>query len=204
MALSEITAAVLVGGRSRRMGRPKALLRLDQDGPTILERVVARVSSIADDVVLVGDHDWPLPPALAAFPRVSDDGQGAASGLLAALRCGRNDLCLVLGCDMPFVDVSVLARMVTIARGSSVGVVAVDDYGAHPLHAVYRAGDDARVARMVAAGERSLTVMTDALGMHRLDLREEEGSARWSVFNVNTPEELAIARRHATEETPDQ
>ncbi len=138
------------------------------------------------------------------MPRESDDGQGAASGLLAALRYSRHDLCLVVGCDMPFVDATVLARMVEIARANFVGVVAVDDHGAHPLHAVYRVPDVGRIARMVDAGERSLTAVTDALGMYRFDLREESLSASWSAFNVNTPDELEVARYHATEETPDR
>jgi molybdopterin-guanine dinucleotide biosynthesis protein A len=201
MALLKITAAVLVGGRSRRMGQPKALLRLESDGPTFIEQVVRCVSSVADEVVLVGDHDWPLPEKLSQVAHVPDDGMGAASGVLAALQRARHGFVLVVACDMPFLDAEVLCQMVDIAQATSMGVVALDDVGTHPLHAIYRAEDYDRVERIIAAGERSLTALLDSLEMRRFDCSSDV-RARWSVFNVNTPEELAAARRHIGGESP--
>jgi molybdopterin-guanine dinucleotide biosynthesis protein A len=49
-----VSAAVLIGGHSRRMGEPKALLRLVDDGETLVERVVARLGAVTREIALVG------------------------------------------------------------------------------------------------------------------------------------------------------
>ncbi len=52
--LHVISAFVIAGGRSVRMGRDKALLRLGEAGPTLLERAIELAHSVTDDVRIVG------------------------------------------------------------------------------------------------------------------------------------------------------
>ena len=198
MALSEVSAAVLIGGRSSRMGEPKAILRLEPHGPSLLEMVVSAVSAIASDVFLVGNASWKLPQSINEMRRVGDGGNGAADGVLAALRAARHDACLVVGCDMPFLDVPLLREMVGLASRRGRGVVACDRSGVHPLHAVYLRHDLARVEAIVAGGERSLTAVTREVGMLAFQIDDPARSTRerWSVFNVNTPDDLRVAREH--------
>jgi molybdopterin-guanine dinucleotide biosynthesis protein A len=56
-----ILGGVLVGGQSRRMGRPKQLVEIG--GGTMVEHVVRALSEEVDEVVLLGDS--PVPAALA-------------------------------------------------------------------------------------------------------------------------------------------
>lgn len=197
MVSIELSAAVLIGGRSRRMGEPKALLRLEPASPTLLESAVLAVGEVASEIVLVGRANWPIPPSLAGLRRVADGGNGAADGVIAALGAAMSDACLVVGCDMPFLDVPLLREMTDLARREGRGVVARDASGLHPLHAIWRRDDLRRIEALVAAGERSLAAITEALGMATIDLDGRGEAARWSVFNANTPEDLATAREHA-------
>src|SRR5256885_9103738 len=50
-----LSAAILTGGQSRRMGRDKALLVLD--GRTLLERTLATLAEVADEVIIVGERE---------------------------------------------------------------------------------------------------------------------------------------------------
>lgn len=201
MALSKLTAAVLVGGHSRRMGEPKALLRLGPDGPTMVERIVGAVAEVADEVILVGRVTWSLPESLRHLPCVVDAGGGAADGVVAALRAARHRFCLVVACDMPFLDPDLLRRMADAALERGQGVILADDRGDHPLHAVYRTADLDRIESLVGSGERSLTTIAESVGMHRLpeDVEGVAARAEWSAFNVNTPDDLMVARRHVEE-----
>ena len=72
MALSSVSAAVLIGGHSRRMGEPKALLRLSDGEPTLIERTVAALRAVSDDVFLVGAVDGPMPESLNTCPLALD------------------------------------------------------------------------------------------------------------------------------------
>jgi molybdopterin-guanine dinucleotide biosynthesis protein A len=77
--------------------------------------------------------------------------------------------------------------------------MAADGHGAHPLHAVW---DRERLPELrVAAsqGERSLAALARISLMATVDLDAPHRHVRerWSVFNVNTPEDLEAARAHA-------
>lgn len=199
MHQSRVSAAVLIGGRSRRMGEPKAIMRLTPNAPTLIETVVLALQDISREVMLVGSAGWPLPGTLDLLPRVNDGGQGATDGVIAALDAAASDLCLVVGCDMPFLDPPLLREMIAIARDTDRGVIVRDATGPHPLHAIYRRADLPRIRAIVGYGQRSLAVIAGETGMVALDLdapgRPE--AHRWSVFNANTPDDLAIARAHA-------
>ena len=201
MALLKMTAVVLVGGRSRRMGGPKALLRLAGNGPTMIERVVAAVSEIAEEVILVGGATWSIPESLVYLPRVPDAGNGAADGVVAALQASSHPLCIVVACDMPFLDPELLRRMAEAACDQVCGVMLADECGLHPLHAVYRTKDLGRIEEIIASGERTLSTIAENLGMVRFVPDGDDGAVRgaWSAFNVNTPEDLEVARRHMEE-----
>ncbi|HWV34018.1 MAG TPA: molybdenum cofactor guanylyltransferase [Thermomicrobiales bacterium] len=190
-----VSAAILTGGKSRRMGEPKALLRLEPAGPTLIERVVGTLRAVAEDVFLVGRPDWPPPDALAAMRMVEDDRQGAADGLIAALAGARHELCIVTACDMPFLDAGFLAEMIAIARDRGRSVLARDDTGRHPLHAVYRRVDLPQIRQDVSAGDRSLIRLCEAIEAIPMDTGRDRARG-WSVFNINTPDDLAEARRY--------
>lgn len=118
--------AILVGGKSRRMGTPKGLLPVAPEGAPIIEAQVREAHRAGLDVVLVGDAT-PYAELLPGIPRVDDDppGIGPLGGLRAALlhASGRGHAAVIcLACDMPRVSQRVLER---IARPSDTNHAAV-------------------------------------------------------------------------------
>ena len=189
-----ISAVVLAGGRATRLGGTnKALLEIG--GKRIVERVVDTLRTLADQILVVGHlADGIDLPRVTFLP---DEYPGA--GTLAALHTGmlasHNDVCVVVGCDMPFLSVPLLRRIVDLSVGYD---VAVPRIGPHleALHAAYR--------------KSSLPVIEDALQHQRLKIidfyslvrtREVPESVLRSIdpdldsfLNVNTPEDLKRAR----------
>ncbi len=94
---------VLCGGRSSRMGRPKAWLSVG--GETMLYRVVRVVGAVVDPVVVVAAPGQDVPPLPAGVEVVRDEqeGLGPLGGLAAGLAAlaGRVEVVYLSGCDVP-------------------------------------------------------------------------------------------------------
>jgi molybdopterin-guanine dinucleotide biosynthesis protein A len=106
-ALPRLRAALLVGGTSRRMGRPKQLLAIA--GKSFAERIASAARPVVGELVICGGGE--LPESLAAAARL-DDAPGVAgplAGLLAALRHDPGSAWLALACDQPLLTTTVLA-----------------------------------------------------------------------------------------------
>jgi molybdopterin-guanine dinucleotide biosynthesis protein A len=103
-----LTGVLLLGGASRRFGSPKALARLD--GETLAERCWRTLGEACDERLAVGK----AVDALALPFAVLDDGTDVrhpAAGIVAALRAGRHDVCVVLPVDCPWMTPSALRAL---------------------------------------------------------------------------------------------
>lgn len=101
-----VLGAVLLGGRSRRMGRAKHLIAWN--GETWLERIARQVAGVSDGLCLCGDGE--IPDSLAGVERLPDppDLAGPLAGLLALRAAHPDRVWLVAACDQPLLDEAVL------------------------------------------------------------------------------------------------
>lgn len=98
-----VCAGLLIGGRSRRMGRPKGLLRAG--GRTLMERSIGTLAAVAQQTVLLGPGD--LPASLGHAARLPDayGVSGPLAGILAAFRWQPDSAWIISAVDMPFMSV---------------------------------------------------------------------------------------------------
>lgn len=199
-ASSALSAAVLAGGASRRMGDDKAMLSLAPGSPPVIIRVLEAVSRVADDVLIIAP-DRPGYRSLGV-PIVPDRraALGPIAGIATALEVARHDHCLVVACDLPFLDPALLSWMASLPRDYE-ALIPLAPRGAgtpllQPLHAIYaRAGLPTILAR-IALGDLRLTNLERHLRVRSIEtdkLREIDPELR-SFLNLNTP---ADARRAA-------
>src|SRR5205823_4648191 len=102
--MEPLTAIVLAGGASSRMGRPKALLPFGAE--TLIERVVRRLAAGSSEVVVVSGPHLRLPPLPEEVRIVTDEVplQGPVGGIRYGLAAARTELGFVCGCDHPFLE----------------------------------------------------------------------------------------------------
>src|SRR5262245_43362054 len=130
------SAAILAGGRASRFGgRDKSALRVG--GRPILDRQLAELESVSDDIMLVvGDRaPGPIPAGL----RVVHDrvpGCGPLGGLDAALAAAHHAAVVLVACDMPFVTARLLEHLLALTAEAD-AVVPRTERGYHPLCAAY-------------------------------------------------------------------
>lgn len=190
-----VAGLLLAAGAGRRMGGPKALLRLD--GSTLLERGVAVLAAAGCEPVVVvvgaGAADVSSPGVAAQVVLAADWEEGIGASLragLAALATWDCSACVVTLVDQPLICADAVRRLLDVTGHSD---VAVATYGGEPQHpvlldrlvwsevAALAVADVGARAWMRAHPTRVLTVACDGLG---------------GPGDVDTPEALARVRGH--------
>jgi len=178
-----LCAGVLFGGRSRRMGQPKHLLRTG--GTTWLEHIVATLQPFVRQVVLLGGGE--VPPSLRALPMVPDapGKHGPLAGMLAAMRWNPDASWLFAACDLPRISPAAVDWL-TRQRGPGVQAILPrlpDAQGVEPLFALYEFR-----ARLLLEASLAPSDLARLPGVMTPRPPPEIGGA-WA--NMNTPVDLA-------------
>lgn len=196
---SDVTAFILAGGKSTRMGSDKAFVMLE--GRSLLERALDVARSVTSEVRIVGDA-----AKFAAFaPTVEDifPNCGPLGGIHAAIRASPTELNLILAVDVPFVSTELLHYLIERARDSSATVTLAQSGGGYqPLCAVYRREFAEGAEKTLRAGRYKIGGLF-AAGTTQLIGEEELEQAGFSAAlfrNLNTPGEVAEARESGTKD----
>lgn len=129
-----ISAAIMAGGRSRRLGRNKALLEINNC--TILERVMNRVSPFVRKTMVITNSPEEYCHLDIETARDIRPGCGPLSGIHAALTLAASDYVLVMSCDIPLVGSEQIRQLISACRGHDITIFKHKNF--EPLCAVYR------------------------------------------------------------------
>ena len=196
------TGVVLAGGRSRRLGRNKALEKVG--GIPLASRVISVVKSIASELVLVVADE-----AQADVLPIPDDaitvldmhaGSGSLGGIFTGLTKSPTDWALVVACDMPFLNAQLLTYMADSREGADVVVPMLDGWP-EPTHAFYSKTCLRHMEESLNKGRLKITGFFDSVTVKYLPQESIEAidPERWSFFNVNTADDLQKARTRDAE-----
>ena len=190
-------AVILTGGSSRRMGQPKAWL--DIGGRSCIMRVRDACVDAGFAVEFQGD----LPGVQEAFPANTlhpdpEAGQGPLAALATALSRNSGLPVFLVACDMPFLSGALLRGVAAALQG--VDWAAPTAGGRmHPLCAAFGPAVLGPAQALLATGRRDMQAV---LTHPELCGRSVPPESAWGdpdllLMNVNTPDELAVARRLA-------
>jgi molybdopterin-guanine dinucleotide biosynthesis protein len=195
---SDVSLALLAGGRSSRMGEDKAFVPF-QDG-TLLEWMRDRLAPLFRHVfVVIRDpsrfQDLGLPVVNDALSEV-----GSAVGIYSAILAAPTERVVCLACDMPFVTARFLWTLADESEGFDAFVPRRGDL-LEPLCAVYDKRALAAFREFIAAGGRRVFDIYPQLNTGYLDMDDgRHGDPDKLFVNVNTPAELEAARKAVGEE----
>ncbi|HRN85109.1 MAG TPA: molybdenum cofactor guanylyltransferase MobA [Hyphomicrobium sp.] len=203
MMQQSIAGVVLAGGMSRRMGGPeKALMVLG--GAPLVAHAVARLRPQVASLILNANGD-PARFSALGHPVVPDetaDRPGPLAGVLAALHWfARHEpevtAVASLPADSPLVPADLVARLrdgLVDAPHAKVAVASSRDRR-HPVIALWKRGAAPEIEAALARGERAAHAMIDRLGAVSVPFADLDvaGGTIDPFFNVNTPEDLAVA-----------
>ncbi len=181
-----VSAIVLAGGLSRRLGTDKAFLEIG--GQSLIQQIVAKMFSFSEDVIVVTNSAEKFAHLGTRLIEDVYPGKGSLGGIYSGLLAAENEHSVVVACDMPLLNLELLQYMILLAPGQDVVIPRVGGL-LEPLHAIY--------------SKRCLEPINDLLGRGGLKILdffpkvrvryvEEEEVNRFdpehrSFWNVNTP-----------------
>ena len=198
-----VSAFILCGGASSRMGSPKGLLEIG--GQPLIIRSARLLRPLVSDVTVVGSPGSYalLGLRVIADQRFSSSGRdketlGPLAGIATALASTQMDWNLILACDLPYVSAEWLDWLLARAMVSKAQILMPRTArGIEPLAAVYRRECAEPIAAALRGGIRKVS---DAVEQFRIEFPTEQ---EWRhidpdgrvLRNVNAPEDYEEARR---------
>ena len=206
--VDDFTAVILIGGKSSRMGRPKALLPFGNE--PLVDHLVRTLEQKFKRVVVVAAPDQELPPLAAKVVRDEVAYQGPVGGIYYGLKATSGIGAFVTSCDAPFLNLPLISFLTSLISNYDVVVPYWQDRF-QPLHAVYRRSVVPLLEEQLERGElRPIflydKVRTRKVGEEEIRRFDPEGM---SFLNMNAPGDYAQAlmlwqqRANSTECTED-
>lgn len=143
-----MTGIILAGGRNRRIGVHKALLKLN--GETIIENIIKRMLLLFDEVKVITNAKE-IFNALAytntnkiyrrnrtsieILPDIIPN-KGPLGGIYSGLVYSKTKYNFIVACDMPFINTELVKYMMRNVRNYDI-IVPRTSKGYEPLHAIY-------------------------------------------------------------------
>jgi molybdopterin-guanine dinucleotide biosynthesis protein A len=196
-----MTSIILAGGKSSRLGRNKALQIID--GKSLIQWVVDRVGMLSTEIIIVTARGEAIPCSSPVEIKTIADiypEKGPLVGIYSGLISASNSRTIAVGCDTPFLSVSLLKYMTQICSIYDVVVPRIKNK-LEPLCAVYSKNCSGPIQRLLEQGELRID---DLFGMVKVKYVEEDEVNRFdpehlSFFNINSQADLDKARKLAFE-----
>jgi molybdenum cofactor guanylyltransferase len=197
-----VLGVVLAGGRSSRMGCDKASL-VHVNGLTFLQHAIARLRPLVSQVAVSGRvvddpqvHSIPDQAIESEQSNESDQSgyHGPAVAVWSAVKFAKENgfkSVLVTPVDMPYLESSCLQRVLAAAGKGEPVCVTLEGSKLHPLVAIYPVEYEAELCGEAKSPRRSLRAWFEQRPHRQVDL------SKMLVFDVNTPQDLAVSRSRA-------
>ena len=191
---ARMTAIILAGGNSIRMGENKAFIQIN--GIPIVSRIHSLFKELFEEVIIVTNQKDLFTSFGSSIHTDLLPDKGALGGLYTGLFFSSFEYSFCVACDMPFIKRSLLEFLIRQAKGEDALVLRTSD-GLQPLHAIYSKRCLDAIRKVLDRGKYKIT---DFYDMVRVKIIEESDFLhldpfRESFINVNTPEELLIIRK---------
>ena len=176
------TAIILAGGRSRRMGKDKSMLLINNK--PMIEHILEQIRPYFSQV-LISSNDQKKYAFLGAdvIPDKVPD-QGPLMGILSCLEVSSHDLNFVVACDVPVINHDFIRKMMREAQMYD-GVIPVREKSKYePLFGIYRKSMITPIRETLKTDSRKII---DACSKCRIKYLEID-DAEW-YRNLNTMEE---------------
>lgn len=206
--MNNIEGFILAGGASRRMGRDKAQMRLQDK--TFIERAATALDKITGEKIsVVGNLPFDnlqvnlSSNKLLELPVISDirteNERAALVGLHSAIAHTKSKWALVVACDLPFVTAELFERLTSFLDDEKFDAIVPlqPDSRPQPLCAFYRRSCLAVIEEMLKGDDWSLHKLLRQIKTRFVEFRElaDLPNSEYFFRNINTPEDFLDAQK---------
>jgi molybdopterin-guanine dinucleotide biosynthesis protein A len=181
------TAIIMAGGDSRRMGIDKSMLLIK--GRPIIEHICDQLRGTFSQILISSDEVEKL--AFLGLKIIPDKmpGQGPLMGIASALGVSANELNLVVACDIPYIDIRFVRKMLAEARAVDMVIPTTGNEKYEPLFAVYRKSAIEAINQVLSSGARKISDAFAHCNVKYIKLKANQ------FTNLNTMEEYEEFRK---------
>ena len=193
---SNISAVVLAGGLSRRLGRDKAFEPIGN--LPLIQRVLSQVSQISRHTIVVA-NDKKRETQLSGLDGISISidkypDTGSLGGIFTGIHASTTDWTFVVACDMPFLNIKLIRYIMSLKEGYD-AVVPVIDGRPEPIHSIYSKDCLEHIEEKIDNNELKITGFFDKISVRYVNESaiNEFDPDHLSFLNVNNEEDLEKA-----------
>ncbi len=194
-SMTDTSAIILAGGKSSRMGQPKALLLFDNE--PLIVHIVRALKGMFAEILIVAAPEQELPPLPATLVRDEVAYQGPAAGIYHGLKAASGRIAFVTSCDVAFLNLPLISHLLLQISDCDV-VVPYWQERFQPLHAAYRKSVLPFLKEQLDRGELRPVYLFDKVRTHKInedEIRHFDPKGL-SFLNMNTPEDYQEALKH--------
>ncbi len=175
--INNVSAAILAGGKSRRMGENKCMLKIGNK--TLIEHLTQHLSYLFSEIFICTNSNINIKPALIINDEKPDC--GPIAGIISALRNCTSKKVFIFSCDNPDPETDLILQM--LEYKGSYDALLLNNEHLQPLFGIYT--------------KKCLTVMYDLFqaGIYKIDRAYEHldiklfNNFNIKQWNINTKED---------------
>ncbi len=194
-----VTSIILAGGKSRRLGRNKALETIGDI--SLIEQTIERLKPLTGQILVVTSQEQFNLPVDGKAEILVDlyPNKGPIGGIYTGLVASQSPHSFVVACDMPFLNQALLNYMKQCSANFDIVVPRLEGR-VEPLHAMYSKDCLAHIEYLIKLDMLSILQLFDLVKVRYIEAEEINrfDPEHLSFFNVNTKYDLEKARKLRT------
>lgn len=191
-----INAYILAGGKSSRMGSDKGLMLVHNK--SLIEYVITTIKPLTNRIYIVTDNDDYKKFNLELVPDSIKD-IGPAGGIYSALQHCQTSHCVLLSCDMPFVNLKAIDFLIQLSNDFDI-TVPVFKGKLEPMLGVYSKNCLSSWGKLIQEKKYKLQEIFTNFNTQLLDVTNNSLFDDTFFMNVNSPEDRLVALKKIKDE----
>lgn len=191
-----LSILILAGGKSSRMKQDKALIEVENQ--PLLQRVCETAIQVSTEVYILTpwqERYQSIVPTHCQFLLESQPHQGPLVALAEGISMINTEWILLLGCDLPFLDSTILQQWINSLDQIPLSTLAVVPYRNsrwEPLCGFYRCQCQDNLQSFIQQGGRSFQQWLPQIEVRPIEMNPPQDLM---LLNCNTPSEWQLAQQ---------
>lgn len=182
-----LTAVILAGGKSQRMGADKAFL--DLEGQPFIERILHVLEGLTKEVIIIANTKQYASLVVPVYPDLMED-CGPVGGIYTAMKRVQTPYLLVLSCDIPLLSVALLEHLIAESIPCDANILTTEERW-QPLTAIYNSRTLPIFKKALETQKLKLRSLLPSMDLHQIACPTDLIPC---LNNINTPNDLKKLR----------
>ncbi len=192
--MEKLSVVIQAGGNSSRMGEDKALIKFHN--VTLIEYILDQVKGLGEETIIISNKpDKFTHFGYKVFSDIFPD-VGALGGIYTAIHYSSLPKCLLLACDMPFVNIPLIKYMNSVNKQADLIIPRLQNKSfAEPFRAIYSKECLPAIEGAIKKGKKRVNSFFYKVNIQYIEYIDiiKFDPDLLSFININTPEDLSVA-----------